>query len=735
MNIPVSATFATGAAGTGVISFKACDNPSCTQGQDYGSYNVTVAPPSVAVTPDGSARTRLANGAYTEVFTVTNLGPTQLTLATTCLGTSTVTCNATNPASLVLAGNGGSATDTAFYNVGAVGSGVLKLAANGGGASDTGSYNITVLDRTVAVRPELTVRQTFASTAGSQRFFIKNLQPASKTYNLSAQCSGLTACVVSPTSVTLAPGESKLATLSYTAGGAGTTGDGMVKAVDATTSTYRDSSSVAVTAVATAFPLVSIVEANPGAARDRSQCLTIAAGSAGAFECGDLRLIHALPAIRTISRARVPILLYNSATADPFSIVAASVTLSSGSSLPDSVEAVLTVNGVEKARTRWAGNDWAGTSPSTRRIAIGSAVLSDTTVLADTTKLISYTLEVATITGAARNATAVTGDLVQISRRRSALGAGWWLAGLERLHFGPMMELPWQGGWITTPLTVTWEGGDGSTQLYTGGISYWAGAALDRPDALRKVGSNYVRSLPGGVKVIFNSSGQHIYTINRLSDTTTFAYANGRLTTITLPTRGGGQVYTFNYDGSNYLASVTAPKARVTTFGISAQRTDWIRDPDNSQISLTYESPASRRVVSRTDRRGTVTSYSYDAAKKLSRTYVILQPDTIQLGFRAADVVGLASATPKTATDTANVFTSFFGARHYVAAPNYVPQETKFWLDRFGAPRRIVNQLGHQTLVKREDGQWLTLPTELVAADNFTTRAGYDARGKVISST
>lgn len=54
MNIPTSATYATGnGAGTGVISFKACDNSSCSQGQDYGSYNVTVAfnGPVVSVVP------------------------------------------------------------------------------------------------------------------------------------------------------------------------------------------------------------------------------------------------------------------------------------------------------------------------------------------------------------------------------------------------------------------------------------------------------------------------------------------------------------------------------------------------------------------------------------------------------------------------------------------------------------------------------------------------------------
>lgn len=45
MNIPTSATWATGSVtGSGIISFKACDNSSCLGGgYDYGTYNVTVA--------------------------------------------------------------------------------------------------------------------------------------------------------------------------------------------------------------------------------------------------------------------------------------------------------------------------------------------------------------------------------------------------------------------------------------------------------------------------------------------------------------------------------------------------------------------------------------------------------------------------------------------------------------------------------------------------------------------
>ena len=145
--------------------------------------------------------------------------------------------------------------------------------------------------------------------------------------------------------------------------------------------------------------------------------------------------------------------------------------------------------------------------------------------------------------------------------------------------------------------------------------------------------------------------------MNRLGHTTTFAYdACGRVITIALPAEGGGQVYTFTYaspsDCTTVLTSVTAPGGRTTTVWTSAQRVDSIRDPDNGVVKFAYESPSSRRISARTDRRGTVTSYSYDAAAKLLRAHVNLQSDSIRVGFRARDVLGLATASPKTATDT-----------------------------------------------------------------------------------
>src|SRR3569833_921412 len=44
----------------------------------------------------------------------------------------------------------------------------------------------------------------------------------------------------------------------------------------------------------------------------KDECVTAAAGDGAAFECGDLRLVHALPATTTMGTRRTPTLIYNS---------------------------------------------------------------------------------------------------------------------------------------------------------------------------------------------------------------------------------------------------------------------------------------------------------------------------------------------------------------------------------------------------------------------------------------
>jgi hypothetical protein len=123
----VTATFSVGAPGAGVLTLFA--DGAIGGASDQGSYNVTVtAPPTpaVSVTPDGAtAPTRTANtGGYNQTFTITNTGNVQATYTLTCSGSSNVTCTRINLTSVTLAA-GAAATDTAYYSVGAPGTGTL----------------------------------------------------------------------------------------------------------------------------------------------------------------------------------------------------------------------------------------------------------------------------------------------------------------------------------------------------------------------------------------------------------------------------------------------------------------------------------------------------------------------------------------------------------------------------------------------------------------------------------
>src|SRR6185312_9002865 len=80
------------------------------------------------------------------------------------------------------------------------------------------------------------------------------------------------------------------------------------------------------------------------------------------------------------------------------------------------------------------------------------------------------------------------------------------------------------------------------------------------------------------------------------------------------------------------------------------------------------------------------------------------------------------------ATDTAQVYTEVNGPRADTTI-------TKFWLDRFGAPRRIENALGQYTTLTRGDARWPSLVTRLAAVNGLVTTAGYDDHGNVLADT
>ncbi|HEX8361042.1 MAG TPA: RHS repeat-associated core domain-containing protein [Longimicrobium sp.] len=460
-------------------------------------------------------------------------------------------------------------------------------------------------------------------------------------------------------------------------------------------------------------PQVSVAEVNPGTAVERDLCLSVSVGPGAASECGDLRLAHALPAVRTLNQARAPVLLYNSQHASPFPAVAAHVTLPSGTAGLSRVVAVLRVNGTPRGQGVWKGSTWPGAGPV--RIAVGYDASGDAT------GPYRYTLEVRAHYGATTTTQTAHGELVVVNRRESRFGAGWWLAGLEQLVMDPSGR------------PLLWVGGDGSTRRYTvaRGDSVWGAPSLDRPDTLKRAGTGWERILPGGVLVRFDAAGNHVATRSRIGYETTFGYASGRLGSVSVPPAGSGLAYTFVYGTDGLLQRVDAPGVqgarRVVLTRSGAELA--IQDPDGTRVAFTHADATRRRIVARRNRTGHTTQFRYGESGRIASSRMELAGgDSIVTRLTAVESLGFASATGGGAVDTAQAYALLDGPRTDVL------DHTKLWLDRWGAPRRIRDALGRETLLARGDPRFPALVTRVVAPNGLTSEAAYTARGLVDST-
>ncbi len=735
-DISVPATFAVGAIGTGVVQLKACaDTSSCTGALDYGNYNVTTVAAGIAVAGlRDTAPPQAANTAgFTTQFTVTNRASATETLTLTCPtgGSSTnISCTNVNPSVVTLA-VGGSTTTTVTYSTVAAGWGWLTLTATLGAASASDIAGVNVVSYPVAVTPDARNVGVLQSVVGrTQSFSVLNVTAASQTYTFSVLCTG-TAVSSCSTPASQAVPAGSAATVNVTYNSSATLGDTGHVRLQASSTPGQDTGWVKVIVGSQSAPsAVDITGTSPGSLLEPQICVTVAATRGAAYQCGDLRIVHPLPTTRTMNRARTPILIYNSQHAHLYPLIAANVSLSASAATPDSVVATLLISpsNAVHGKFKWNGADWIPGRAS--RIVVADTTLTRAVPLKDT--IYSYTLQVVNWYGNTNTTPATaTGTFAVVDRSASPFGAGWWLAGLEHLDVNSKI----------------WTGGDGAVRQYRSvGTNVWSTDSLDRPDTLKLAGAYYLRILPHGDTVKFDATtGRHYYTVNRLGQQTSFVYDGcGRLQTITLPPSGSSRTYTFTYasptDCTTKLQSVTSPPigatARTTTLTVTNRRVTQIRDPDNSTVGFSYGTGAdTNRIVTRTDRRGTVTTFTYDAGKKIAKGSIANgtgQP-AITTRFRALQSYGIAGVGTPAAIDTAGAYTRLDGPRIDVG------DTTLFWETKFFTPYRIMNALGYQTRLDYADStpgtgrhpRWRALVTHLVYPNGRALGAKYDARGNL----
>jgi hypothetical protein len=260
--------------------------------------------------------------------------------------------------------------------------GTFKLVGVSGGPqnSTTSQDSIRVhFDdfKAVAITPDSVWVRVPTGDAGKQFLSIHNNGGAPATYRYASTCQNVQGqffvstqtCTDTGRTSSIAPGDSAAVPVRYAAS-ASLSQAGVVR-VDA-----WDASDDRVTAHGRIFlqtdpivPLVvSVKQAGASTTIARNQCLTIKAGDDAAYECGDLRLVHALPTTTTLSRARTPTLIYNSRHHNGVILFPADVSISSGAQVSQLV-AHITIDGQLPETTKFAWNpQW--TSRSTMRIVV-----------------------------------------------------------------------------------------------------------------------------------------------------------------------------------------------------------------------------------------------------------------------------------------------------------------------------------------------------------------------------
>jgi len=499
--------------------------------------------------------------------------------------------------------------------------------------------------------------------------------------------------------------------------------------------------SATITVTAPRLLSVSTQGLNPGTAVTKSQCLTIATGSDAAYECGDLRIVHALPGLRTMNRPRIPTLIYGSREAHPTALIAANVTYS-GNPAPTSLQATLSIPGRTPITRSYAWN--SGCSGAACRIVVPvSAAASGLT-----TGLYQYTLTVQSVGGQASQPDSVTDTLIVVDRSASPFGSGWWLDGLEQL--------------LTVDATrQLWIGGDGSTRLYTQSATdptvYTVVPTVDRIDTLKRITANstWQRRLRNGAYVEFDNSGRHIGTIDRFGTRTSFTYA-GALSRITLPVPAGGTapVYDFAYvnDGSGNpraLDSIAVPQRpnerRVTRFTHTGS---WsianISDPSVPAVGFKY-SASGDTILARWNRNSDTTTFAYNEAGLLKQVSLDMRrtegssAPAIVSTFCPAESRSIATCTAQPSMPGLNTlhalsqaYAFFDGPRDDVADAK---DTTAFFVNRWGGPDSIVDALGRKTKIERGNVSFPMLATALVQPDGHRVEAVYTARGLLDHTT
>lgn len=637
-----------------------------------GEATMVCSQSNQSISPCTTSTTVRPGASWTTTFVLRNNTIEPDAFAISCT-TSGAVASCLGPNDFVSVPSGASKSFSVTGTAGpAGGSGTVSVTASGI-ATLTATISVTV--NPIAVTPRGGSVTAEPNASGSQNFTVQNLGNASGVVNIGQICDvGITCTLATSSPMTIPATSSGTATVNYTAGGSGTSGKVKLGATQSGQSTWTDTGYVTVTVPSPLAPVVYTTPQNPGY-RDVSLCVQ---------DCFDVIVGYSTPAYTSLDAPRSATLLYSSAQAYPTGLIeldvddpsvrrAQKISLSlqrSDNSLVsfqnDSTE--LFFSQVNGSRKRLAGLFVDPPSNPTGSARYTAIVKSYWTSGADAGTVKQTTVPV---------------TVVRLNEQSSPFGAGWSLAGWQRLVLSP------------DSLSAVLVDGTASIALFTrtcttcnftspSGDFTALATLLDAGQV-----SGYRRTYPDGTVYTFTAAGYDTTIVDRFGNTTRFVYnGSNQLTSVQDP---AGHALTFAYDARGKLSSITDPGGRVSRFTVDSVSGDLTSITDPTGIVTfrgTYDS--NHRLTGRTDRAGNTWVLAYDFAAKLasdSTPAVLVDGVTQRLGTRyrsveAATLIDPASGLGTSTSPAPQVTTD--SVRTLVVAPS--GDSTRFAVDAFGAP-------------------------------------------------
>jgi RHS repeat-associated protein len=442
-------------------------------------------------------------------------------------------------------------------------------------------------------------------------FTVQNPTPTSKQYTFTVSCSGTVSSCQTPATLTVGANSTVSDTVYYNSGAAGTTGSLSVTAKGSANPAIADQLTATVTVTTPAQQLVvSPLYTN----YDNHRVDLCDAG------CFTTRQAVSTVPYFSGGQPRSTTLVYDGDAVAVRPVLSVDARVSAGALVLQ--EYWLEAKDSTLARITFLNGDttlrFAAPATTTSRVRLAGQF--DAAALGWATGVYPVTLIVtAKYTSGATEAQTIGTKVLVVNERKSLIGRGWTVGGVSRVQT--------QG-----PDAMIAKGG-GSAVFFRGCGTGCYSAPPGDFSRLRTTGSGtgqmFYNDFPDSSRAEYNYLGQLTRLITRTLDSTVFEYdAGGRLTKIYDPylTNAGAHLYTQLQYGATGLAHIVEPSAiaghtpRTTDVTVAADSTlQTFRDPDGISTQFGYD--GSRRLSTVTNRRGDLTTLTYNATSwKLATT-------------------------------------------------------------------------------------------------------------------